>query len=69
VRARESERGSGRRRGGSSRRCAGAGEGRQAGWWRGELGGVAVSLLCLLAEVGDDWHQASGLGWPGKWPR
>ena len=23
---------------------------------RGELGGVAVSLLCLLAEVGDDWH-------------
>jgi hypothetical protein len=35
----------------------------------GELRGVAVSLLCLLAEVGDDWHQASGLGWPGKWPR
>ena len=32
---------------------------------RGELGGVAVSLLCLLAEVGDDWHQASGLGRAG----
>ena len=24
----------------------------------------AVSLLCLLAEVRDDWHQASGLGCP-----
>jgi hypothetical protein len=24
----------------------------------------AVSLLCLLAEVEDDWHQASGLGCP-----
>ena len=32
----------------------------------------AVSLLCLLAEVEDDWHQASGLGCPlgqpGKGP-
>ena len=25
----------------------------------------AVSLLCLLAEVEDDWHQASGLGRAG----
>ena len=31
---------------------------------RGARGGVAVSLLCLLAEVGDDWHGA-GLGRPG----
>ncbi len=31
----------------------------------GKLDGVAVSLLCLLAEVGDDWHQASGLGRAG----
>ena len=38
---------------------------------RGVRGGVAVSLLCLLAEVGDDWHQDSGLGRagpPGKCP-
>src|SRR4051812_19397656 len=30
-------------------RPASRGRGRQAGWWRGELGGVAVSVLCLLA--------------------
>ena len=47
---------------------ASRGRGRQAGWWRGELGGVAVSLLCLLAEVGDDWHGPDGPGQPGKWP-
>ena len=28
------------------------GRGRQGGRWRGELGGVAVSLLCLLARGG-----------------
>ena len=60
-------RGSGRRRRGVSRRRIGAGDGRQAGRWRGELGGVAVSLLCLLAEVGDDWHGPDGPGQPGKW--
>ena len=32
------------------------------------LGGVAVSLLCLLAEVGDDWHRPDGPGQLGKWP-
>lgn len=60
--------GSGRRRGGILRRRASAGEGRQAGRWRGELGGVAVSLFCLLAEVGDDWNKPDGPGQPGKWP-
>ena len=41
---------------------------RQAGRWRGELGGVAVSLLGLLAEVGGDWHGPDGPARPGKWP-
>ena len=27
-----------------------------------------MSLLCLLAEVGDDWHMPDGPGQPGKWP-
>ena len=39
---------------------------RQAAWWRGELGGVAVSLLCLLAEVGDDWHTPVGWAMLGQ---
>ena len=60
--------GSGRCRRGASRRRAGAGDGRQAGRWRGELGGVAVSLLYLLAEVGDDWNGPDGPGQTGKWP-
>ena len=60
--------GSGQGRGGVSRRRAGAGDDRQGGRWRGELGGVAVSLLCLLAEVGDDSHRPDGPGQPGKWP-
>ena len=27
-----------------------------------------ISLLCLLAEVGDDWHGPGGPTQPGKWP-
>ena len=34
---------------------------RQAGKWRGELGDVAVSLLCLLAEVEGD--RFALVGW------
>ena len=63
--------GSGRRRGGVSRCRAGAGEGRQAGRWRGELGGVAVSLLCAclvrkkqLAGMGQ--HSAGPARWAGQ---
>ena len=47
-------------------------------WWPGEAdeqgGGVAssgacaVSLLCLLAEVGDDWHGPAQC-WAGQWAR
>ena len=65
-------RGSRRRRGESPRRRGGEGR-RQAGRWRvATARACAVSLLCLLAEVEDDWHQASGLGCPlgqpGKGP-
>ena len=65
-------RGSRRRRGESPRRRGGEGR-RQAGRWRGATArACAVSLLCLLAEVEDDWHQASWLGCPlgqpGKGP-
>ena len=65
-------RGSRRRRGEGPRRRGGEGR-RQAGRWRGATArACAVSLLCLLAEVEDDWHQASGLGCPlgqpGKGP-
>ena len=53
------------RRGGEGRRQAGGGRGATAR-------ACTVSLLCLLAEVEDDWHQASGLGCPlgqpGKGP-
>ena len=31
---------------------------------RGASRARALSRLCLLAEVRDDWHQASGLGCP-----
>ena len=45
------------------------GSGRQAGWWRGELGGVAVSLLCLLARGGRRQGEApGGLGRTGGLP-
>ena len=27
-----------------------------------------MSLLGLLADVGDDWNTPDGLGQPGKWP-
>ena len=44
---------------------------RQAGWWRGELGGVAVSLLCAclvrkkqLAGMGQ--HSAGPARWAGQ---
>ena len=65
-------RGSGRRRREGARRRGGEGR-RQAGRWRvATARACAVSLLCLLAEVEDDWHQASGLGCPlgqpGKGP-
>ena len=65
-------RGSRRRRREGPRRRGGEGR-RQAGRWRGATArACAVSLLCLLAEVEDDWHQASGLGCPlgqpGKGP-
>ena len=57
-------RGSRRRRREGPRRRGGEGR-RQAGRWRGATArACAVSLLCLLAEVEDDWHQASGLGCP-----
>ena len=65
-------RGSRRRRREGPRRRGGEGR-RQAGRWRvATARACAVSLLCLLAEVEDDWHQASGLGCPlgqpGKGP-
>ena len=65
-------RGSRRSRGEGPRRRSGEGR-RQAGRWRvATARACAVSLLCLLAEVEDDWHQASGLGCPlgqpGKGP-
>ena len=42
---------------------------RQAAWWRGELGGVAVSLLCLLARGGRRQGEApGGLGRTGGLP-
>ena len=57
-------RGSRRRRREGPRRRGGEGR-RQAGRWRvATARACAVSLLCLLAEVEDDWHQASGLGCP-----
>ena len=31
-------------------------------------GARAVSLLCLLAEVGDDWHEPAQC-WAGQWAR
>ena len=58
-------RGSRRRRREGPRRRGGEGR-RQAGRWRvATARACAVSLLCLLAEVEDDWHQASGLGRAG----
>ena len=61
--------GSGRCRRGASRCHAGANDGRQAGWWCGKRGGIAVSLLCLLAEVGDDWQRrwAGPARWAAYW--
>jgi hypothetical protein len=42
---------------------------RQAGGGVARLGARALSYLCLLAEVDDDWQGPGGLGRPGKWPR
>ena len=59
---REGSRGSRRRRGEGARRRGGLSDaGRQGGAWRRGRA-CAVSLLCLLAEVGDDWHGPGGLG-------
>ena len=50
-------------------RRPGRGGGSQAGWLRGELGGVAVSLLCLLARGGRRQGEApGGLGRTGGLP-
>ena len=52
--------GSGRRQGEGPRRCGGLSDvGEQGGAWRRGRA-CAVSLLCLLAEVGDDWHGPGG---------
>ena len=70
-RDRGGERGRGRERGGPGSR-GGAGEKtrgvavarrrRQAAWWRGARARRVLSLLCLLAEVRDDWQGPAGLG-------
>ena len=50
-------------------RRPGRGGGSQAGWWRGELGGFVVSLLCLLARGGRRQGEApGGLGRTGGLP-
>jgi hypothetical protein len=56
----EVSRGSSDTGGGSSWRRDGVRASRQARRWRGERARVAVSLLCLLAEVGDDWRGPDG---------
>ena len=64
----ETSKGSGRHRREGPRRRGGLSDaGRQGGAWRRGRA-CAVSLLCPLAEVGDDWHGPGGPARPGKWP-
>ena len=71
--ARESVRGArGGLRGGAEEKTRGvavARRRRQASWWRGARARRALSLLCLLVEVGDDWHQARWAGPAQERPR